>query len=79
MTTLTKEAAYKLQRILSKRAGRELSDEELEQAYYSLMGFAEALVDLSEPQIEKPPKLPKSKDKIKLPIAKSRREALQYV
>lgn len=70
MTTLTKEAAYKLQRILSKRTGKELSNEELEQAYYSLMGFAEALIDLSEPQMEKPPKLP---------IAKRTREVLQYV
>lgn len=79
MTSLTKESAIKLQRILSKRLGRELSEEELEQAYYSLMGFAEALVDLSEPQSKIPPRSPKIKDKIKLPIAKSRREALQYV
>lgn len=79
MNKITKEAAYKLQRILSKRAGRELSDEELEQAYYSLMGFVEALIDLSDPQSKIPPRSPKIKDKIKLPIAKSRREVLQYV
>lgn len=79
MQNLTSESAIKLQGILSKRVGRELSAAELEQAYYSLMDFAEALIDLSEPQIEKPYKPPKIKAKIKLPIAKSRREVLQYV
>lgn len=70
MNKITKEAAYKLQKILSKRKGKELSEEELELAYYGLMGFAEALIDLSEPQVENPPEPPKRINKAKLPIAK---------
>lgn len=35
--------------MLKKRVGRELSQEELEQAYDALMGFAFALVDLDSP------------------------------
>lgn len=50
MSKLTKESALKLQKILLKRTGREFSEEELEQAYYSLMGFAEALIDLDIPE-----------------------------
>lgn len=70
MEKLSAESAIKLQRILSKRVGHELSPDELEQAYEALMGFAEALIDLSEPQIENPPEPLKIKSKIKLPIAK---------
>ncbi len=47
MRSLTKESSTKLQKILSKRAGRELDEEELNQAYEALMGFAEALMDLN--------------------------------
>ena len=50
MKLLTSEAAAKLQVILSKRAGRKLTQEELEQAYDALMGFAEALIELDEPK-----------------------------
>jgi hypothetical protein len=46
MQKLTPESSIRLQRILSKRVGREVSDKELEQAYYGLMGFAEALMEL---------------------------------
>ncbi len=44
---LSEKSAKKLQRILSKRIGRELSETELEGAYTNLMDFAYALVDLS--------------------------------
>ncbi len=44
---LSSESAIKLQKILSKRFGRALSQEELEQAYSSLMEFAFALIDMS--------------------------------
>lgn len=47
MKKLTAESAEKLQRILSKRFGRILTDQELEEAYYNLMEFAAALIDLS--------------------------------
>ena len=43
---LTPESAEKLQKILSKRVGRKLTKEELEEAYEGLMGFAYALLDL---------------------------------
>lgn len=59
MRALTAESALKLQKILSKRLGRELSQVELEQAYESLMGFAEALMDLDTPEVEPVPKPPK--------------------
>lgn len=58
MTKITPESAVKLQRILSKRVGRALSQEELELAYDALIGFAEALVDLSEPETKPQPKTP---------------------
>lgn len=48
MHKLTPESAVKLQRILSRCIGRELSQIELEQAYDALMGFAEALMELDE-------------------------------
>lgn len=44
---LTAESAIKLQRILSKRLGRLLSDKELQEAYNNLMEYAYALVDLA--------------------------------
>jgi hypothetical protein len=43
---LKKDSAAKLQRILSKKFGRLLTDQELEEAYNNLMGFAFALIDL---------------------------------
>lgn len=46
MRQLILESAAKLQKILSKRVGRDLTQEELEQAYDALMGFAIALVEL---------------------------------
>lgn len=56
MRQLTLESATKLQKILSKRIGRELSDKELEEAYDALMGFAIALVELdSDGQKKSPP------------------------
>lgn len=45
---MSKETAQRLQEILSKRFGRELSQEELETAYHALMEFAWALVDLDD-------------------------------
>jgi len=45
---LSEQSADKLQTILSKRFGRELTLAELEEAYGSLMDFAYALVDLEE-------------------------------
>lgn len=59
MRLFTSESAAKLQKILSKRIGRELSEDELEQAYDNLIGFAETLIDLSEPEIENQPQFPK--------------------
>ena len=44
---LTTESALRLQHILSKRAGRLLSDKELQEAYSNLMDFAVALLELS--------------------------------
>ncbi len=55
MRVLNPTTAAKLQRILAKRVGRELNDSELEQAYYALMGFAETLLELSEPEIDNYP------------------------
>lgn len=66
MEKLSTESAIKLQKILSKRAGRELTKEELEQAYCNLMGFAQALIELDEPELEKP-------------LAKAKGNNLQYV
>ncbi|OGG13503.1 hypothetical protein A2773_03285 [Candidatus Gottesmanbacteria bacterium RIFCSPHIGHO2_01_FULL_39_10] len=53
MANLTQESAIKLQKILTKRFGRELTQEELEQSYDALMGFAVALVEMKTiaPQI----------------------------
>ncbi|MDD5147437.1 MAG: hypothetical protein PHV63_02720 [Candidatus Daviesbacteria bacterium] len=80
MTRLTKESAFKLQRILSKRFGRELSETELEQAYEALMGFAEALIDLDTPETEPTPKPSiKLRTRLNHPIANSKESVLQYV
>lgn len=80
MTKLTKESAIKLQKILSKRFNRQLSDQELEQAYEALMGFAEALTDLGTPDIEPTPKPPiKHRTRLKHPIANNKESILQYV
>ncbi|OGM54631.1 hypothetical protein A3F62_04870 [Candidatus Woesebacteria bacterium RIFCSPHIGHO2_12_FULL_44_11] len=49
MRQLSEESAIKLQRILARRLGRELTQEELEQAYDALMEFAFALLDMVEP------------------------------
>lgn len=46
MQKLTAESAAKLQKILSKKFGRLLTEQELEEAYNNLMGFAFALIDL---------------------------------
>lgn len=46
MANLTQESATKLQKILTKRFGRELTPEELEQSYDALMGFAVTLVEM---------------------------------
>lgn len=43
---LTEESASKLQKILSKRLGRSLSNSELIEAYNNLMAFAYALIEL---------------------------------
>lgn len=80
MTKLSKESACKLQRILSKRFGRELSEIELEQAYDALMGFAEALIDLDTPEIESAPKPPtKHRTRLNRPIASDKESIIQYV
>lgn len=79
MTRLTKESAIKLQRILSKRFGRDLSDEELEQAYDALIGFAVALVELSEPPPVTNPPSRVNKNRTKLPLANEEKSILQYV
>lgn len=78
----TPESTAKLQRILSKRLGRELSDEELEEAYDALMGFAMALIELdsNEPKINPPAKKPSLFiAKPKYPIANTNPNVLQYV
>lgn len=46
MGKLTVESAEKLQKILTKRLGRELTEQELEVAYENLLGFAMALAEL---------------------------------
>lgn len=72
MGRLTSQSADKLQRILSTRIGRELSQEELEQAYDALMGFAIALVELDSNEPEKNPPIKKARlyiTKLKYPIA----------
>lgn len=80
MTKLTKESAMKLQRILSKRFNRQLSDQELEQAYEALMGFAEALIDLDTPEMEPTPKPPvKNHMRLNHPIANHKESIIQYV
>lgn len=43
---LKKDSAERLQRILSKRFNRALTEEELENAYSSLMSFAFGLISL---------------------------------
>lgn len=50
MRKFTDESATRLQEILSKRLGRQLANDELEEAYVSLMDFVFALVDLTPPQ-----------------------------
>lgn len=47
MAELTEKSAKKIQSILSKRIGRELTQAELEEAYANLMDFAYALADLN--------------------------------
>jgi hypothetical protein len=51
MKNLTGNRRKKLQTILSKRLGRELSEEELDEAYASLMNFASALYALTPSSI----------------------------
>lgn len=69
----------KLNKILVKRLGRELSQTELEQAYYALMGFAEALIDLATPDIEPTPQPSKKpKRQLKHPIANNKESVIQY-
>jgi len=78
----TPESAAKLQKILSKRIGRELSNEELEKAYDVLIGFAVALVELdsNEPKINPPTKKARLfVAKPKYPIANTNPNVLQYV
>lgn len=43
---MTAESAEKLQKVLTKRFGRELTKQELEVAYENLLGFAMALAEL---------------------------------
>lgn len=77
---LTLESKTKLQKILSKRCQRQLSDQELEEAYESLIGFAEALMDLDTPEIEPIPKPPIKQDlRLNRPIANNKENVLQYV
>lgn len=45
---MTEESADRLHKILSKRYGRELTKDELNVAYESLIGFATSLLDLSQ-------------------------------
>lgn len=52
MGRLTIGSAAKLEKILSKRMGRKLSQEELEEAYDALMEFAFALVDLDSIELQ---------------------------
>ena len=55
MANLTEKSAKKLQSILSKKIGRELSPAELEEAYVNLMDFAYGLLDLDTSEsINKP-------------------------
>lgn len=79
MRQLTVESANKLQRILSKRLGRELSDSELEEAYDALMGFAVALLELGndKPTTKSPPK--KYMLGYKQTIANHQESVIQYV
>lgn len=80
MISLTKESAIKLKKIFSKRINHELSDQELEQAYESLMGFAEALMDLDSPDIKLTPKSSKkSLHLLSYPIANNKENIIQYV
>lgn len=46
MGKLTAESAEKLQKILTKRFGRKLTEQELEIAYENLLGFAMAFAEL---------------------------------
>lgn len=46
MAILTKEKAERLQKILTKRFGRSLSEAELESSYRALVEFAVVLMDL---------------------------------
>ncbi|MGH7203710.1 MAG: hypothetical protein ACREHC_04685 [Candidatus Levyibacteriota bacterium] len=46
--TLTVETAARLQQLLSKRLGRQLSPAELELAYNTLIDFAVSLLELNE-------------------------------
>lgn len=52
MSRLNSKSAAKLQMILSKKVGRLLTPDELEQAYSSLMDFVFALVELTPLETE---------------------------
>lgn len=69
MRQLTSESAAKLQKILSKKVGRDLTQEEFEQAYDALMGFAVVLVELNNDGPEAKPPSKKTVFTPKIPIA----------
>lgn len=80
MSLLTPESASRLQTILSGRVGRELSNNELEEAYDALMGFAMALVELDSNETKINP--PKPKQVItapRFPLANTNPNILHYV
>lgn len=66
MVELTEKSAKKLQSILSKRIGRELTQAELEEAYANLMDFAYALCDLNHSESTRESKFTKTEVKEKL-------------
>ena len=76
----TPESAAKLQKILNKRLGRELTEVELEEAYDALMSFAIALVELDSNKPEKNPPTKKARlhiAELKYPIANTNPNVLQ--
>jgi benzoyl-CoA reductase/2-hydroxyglutaryl-CoA dehydratase subunit BcrC/BadD/HgdB len=80
MNKMTYDSAKRLQKILNKRLGRTLTGDELEQAYESLMGFAEALLELSDNEPEDPSHpLKKINNRLHLPIADQKESILKYV
>jgi len=66
MANLTEKSAKKLQSILSKKIGRELSPAELEEAYVNLMDFAYSLSDLNASESADEPQLAETETKGKL-------------